>query len=450
MPGPVFHEASAGDVSGGTVAANHPRAIREVRAREIIDCRGLPTVQVDILLEDGSTGRADVPSGRSTGAHEAFELRDGGSRYRGLGVSRAVSNVTGVIGPAVTGKLADRQRELDAALITLDGTAGTSALGANALAGVSLAAARAAAASSGLPLYRYLASDGHILPVPLVNLINGGRHAAGQLDFQEFIVVPTAADSFGAALAESSEVNLALGEVLEARYGRSARVLGDEGGYVPPVSDPREALELLHLGVEKAGYTGRFQYGLDCAATHFHDPAANVYRFAGKTVSPQDLLSYYLEIIRDFEITTIEDPFAEDDFESFAALTAESGIQIVGDDLFVTSAVRLRRGIGLGAANALLWKFNQIGTLSEALDAAALAVSHGYGVCVSERSGETEDPLIADLTVALNAGQIKTGAPVRGERTAKYNRLLQIAEDLGPAARYAGSQFPNISLSRCS
>jgi len=242
MPGPAFNEVSAGDISGGSVAANHPRAIREVRAREIIDCRGLPTVQVDVLLEDGSTGRADVPSGRSTGAHEAFELRDGGSRYRGLGVSRAVSNVTGVIGPAITGKLADRQRELDAALITLDGTPGKSALGANALAGVSLAAARAAAASSGLPLYRYLASDGHVLPVPLVNLINGGRHAAGQLDFQEFIVVPTAADSFGAALAESSEVNLALGEVLEARHGRSARALGDEGGYVPPVSDPREAL----------------------------------------------------------------------------------------------------------------------------------------------------------------------------------------------------------------
>ena len=448
MCGPAFNEVSAGDVSGGNVAANHPRAIREVRAREIIDCRGLPTVQVDILLEDGSTGRADVPSGRSTGAHEAFELRDGGSRYRGLGVSRAVSNVTGVIGPAVTGKLADRQRELDAALITLDGTAGKSALGANALAGVSLAAARAAAASSGLPLYRYLASDGHILPVPLVNLINGGRHAAGQLDFQEFIVVPTAADSFGAALAESSEVNLALGEVLEARYGRSARALGDEGGYVPPVSDPREALELLHLGVEKAGHAGRFQYGLDCAATHFYDPADNSYRVAGRKLRPDELLGFYLEIIADFGITTIEDPFSEDDFESFAALTAQSAIQVVGDDLFVTSPARLQQGIDRHAANALLWKFNQVGTLTEAVDAAALAVSHGYAVCVSERSGDTEDPVIADLAVALNAGQIKTGAPVRGERTSKYNRLLQIEEELGPAARYPGSRFPRASTSR--
>jgi len=416
----------------------------------VLDCRGLPAVQVDVILEDGSLGRADVPSGRSTGSHEAFELRDGGSRYRGYGVRRAVANVNDTIGPSVTGRRADRQRELDAILVDLDGTPAKSALGANALAGVSLAAARAAAESSGLPLYRYLSSDGHVLPVPLVNLINGGKHAAGQLEFQEFIVVPTAATSFGAALAESSEVNLALGEVLEARHGRGARALGDEGGYVPPVSDPREALELLHLGVEKAGHTGRFQYGLDCAATHFHDPADNVYRFAGKAFSPRDLLSYYLEIIRDFEITTIEDPFAEDDFESFAALTAESGIQIVGDDLFVTSAVRLRRGIALGAANGLLWKFNQIGTLSEALDAAALAVSHGYGVCVSERSGETEDPLIADLTVALNAGQIKTGAPVRGERTAKYNRLLQIEEELGTAARYPGSHFPHVSLSRGS
>jgi enolase 1/2/3 len=432
------------------VTGNDPRAIRQVHAREILDCRGLPAVQVDVILEDGSLGRADVPSGRSTGSHEAFELRDGGSRYRGYGVRRAVANVNEIIGPAVAGRPADRQRELDATLVDLDGTPGKSKLGANALAGVSLASARAAAASSALPLYRYLSSDGHILPVPLVNLINGGKHAAGQLEFQEFIVVPTAAESFGAALAESSEVNLALGEVLEARHGRAALALGDEGGYVPPVSDPREALELLHLGVEKAGYSERFQYGLDCAATHFHDPANNVYRFAGKTLSPQDLLSYYLEIIRDFEITTIEDPFAEDDFESFAALTAESGIQIVGDDLFVTNSARLRRGIELGAANALLWKFNQIGTLSEALDTASLAVSHGYGVCVSERSGETEDPLIADLVVALNAGQIKTGAPVRGERTAKYNRLLQIAEDLGPAARYAGSHFPQISLSRCS
>jgi enolase len=426
------------------------RAISEVLAREVLDCRGLPTVQVDVVLADGSLGRADVPSGRSTGAYEARELRDGGTRYGGYGVRGAVANVVNILGPGVLGRPADRQRELDYRLIELDGTPDKSALGANALLGVSLAAARAAAISADLPLYRYLASDGHLLPVPLVNLINGGRHAAGQLQFQEFIVIPTGAPTFSEALAESSEVNLALGEVLEARYGRSALALGDEGGYVPPVSDPREALELLHIGVEKAGYTGRFQYGLDCAATHFYDADENIYRLAGKPLSADELLGLYLELIRDFGITTIEDPFAEDDFTSFAALTEQSGIQIVGDDLFVTNTARLLRGIEAGAANALLWKVNQIGTLSEALDAAAVATSHGYGVCVSERSGETEDPIIADLVVALNAGQIKTGAPVRGERTAKYNRLLQIEAELGTAALYPGAHFPAISVSRGS
>lgn len=418
------------------------RGIREVRAREVLDCRGLPTVQVDVLLGDGSMGRADVPAGRSTGTHEAVEIRDGGSRYGGYGVRRAVATVTEVIGPGVVGRRADHQRELDNCLLELDGTADKSHLGANAIVGVSLAAARAAAASAGLPLYRYLSADAHVLPVPLVNLINGGLHAAGQLDFQEFIVVPTGATSFGAALAQSSEVNLALGTVLQDRYGRSALALGDEGGYVPPISDPREALELLHLGVAKAGHSDRFRFGLDCAASHLYDREDNVYRVAGKPFTRDNLLEFYLELVRDFDLVTIEDPFTEDDFEGFAMLTAEAGIQIVGDDLFVTNPGRLRQGIDQGAANALLWKVNQIGTLSEALDAAAMAISHGYGVCVSERSGETEDPIIADLVVALNAGQIKTGAPVRGERTAKYNRLLQIEEELGTAASFPGKNFP--------
>jgi enolase len=427
------------------VQAVGEREIREVRAREVLDCRGLPTVQVDVILADGSAGRADVPAGRSTGAHEAREIRDGGSRYGGYGVRRAVANVTDVIGPAVVGRRADQQRELDRLLVDLDGTADKSALGANAILGVSLAAARAAAASAALPLYRYVSSDGHVLPVPLVNLINGGLHASGQLEFQEFIVVPTGAESFGEALAESSEVNLALAGVLAARYGRGALALGDEGGYVPPVADPREALELLHLGVEKAGHAGRFRYGLDCAATHFYHPEDGSYQLAGRRLRRDELLALYLELVADLGVVTIEDPFAEDDFESFALLTAEAGIQIVGDDLFVTSPARLRQGIEQGAANALLWKVNQIGTLSEARDAASMATSHGYGVCVSERSGETEDPIIADLAVALNAGQIKTGAPVRGERTAKYNRLLQIEEELGGAASYPGSRFPRTS-----
>lgn len=418
------------------------RGIRDVRAREVLDCRGLPTVQVDVLLGDGSMGRADVPAGRSTGTHEAAEIRDGGARYGGYGVRRAVSGVTEVIGPAIVGWRADHQREVDNRLVELDGTADKSRLGANAIVGVSLAVARAAAASAGLPLYRYLSADAHVLPVPLVNLINGGLHAAGELDFQEFIVVPTGAASFGAALALSSEVNLALGTVLSDRYGRTALALGDEGGYVPPISDPRQALELLHLGVAKAGHAGRFRYGLDCAASRLYDADEKVYRVAGKPFTTDNLLAFYLELVRDFDVVTIEDPFAEDDFEGFATLTAEAGVQIVGDDLFVTNPARLRHGIEQAAANALLWKVNQIGTLSEALDAAALATSHGYGVCVSERSGETEDPIIADLAVALNAGQIKTGAPTRGERTAKYNRLLQIEEELGTAASFPGSRFP--------
>jgi enolase 1/2/3 len=423
-------------VTGGS------REISAVRAREVIDCRGLPTVQVDVTLADGSMGRADVPAGRSTGTHEAREIRDGGTRFGGFGVRRAVTNVNETIAAAVVGRAADRQRELDALLVELDGTADRSGLGANALVGVSLAAARAAAFSASLPLYRYVSLDAHVMPVPLVNLINGGRHAAGELEFQEFIVIPVQAASFGEALAESSEVNLALGEVLAERYGRRALALGDEGGYVPPISDPRKALEMLDQGVQRAGHSGRFQYGLDCAATHFHDAVDGTYRVAGKRLGRDDLLDLYLELIRDFGVVTIEDPFGEDDFEGFATLTKTAGIQVVGDDLFVTNTARLERGIEMGAANALLWKVNQIGTLTEAMDAAATAIRNGYGVCVSERSGETEDPLIADLAVALNVGQIKTGAPVRGERTAKYNRLLQIEEELGPAAAYPGRRFP--------
>jgi enolase 1/2/3 len=418
------------------------REISAVRAREVIDCRGLPTVQVDLTLADGSMGRADVPAGRSTGTYEAREIRDGGVRYGGHGVRGAVANVNETIGPAIVGRPADHQRELDGFLVELDGTADRSGLGANALVGVSLAAARASALSAELPLYRYVCSDAHVMPVPLVNLINGGRHAAGELEFQEFIVIPVEAASFGEALAESSEVNLALGEVLAERYGRGALALGDEGGYVPPISDPKEALEMLHRGVERAGHSGRFQYGLDCAATHFHDAGEGMYRVDGKRLGRDELLDLYLELIRDFGVVTIEDPFAEDDFEGFAALTKATDIQVVGDDLFVTNSARLQRGIDLGAANALLWKVNQIGTLTEAMDAAAAATRHGYAVCVSERSGETEDPVIADLAVALNAGQIKTGAPVRGERTSKYNRLLQIEEELGSAAAYPGRRFP--------
>ncbi len=410
-------------------------------AREVLDCRGLPTVQVDLALADGTVATADVPSGRSTGSAEATELRDGGERFGGFGVLSAVANVNGEIRDALTGCPLPEQRELDATLIELDGTEQKSRLGANAILGVSLAAARARAATGGMPLYRSLSANAHMLPVPLVNLINGGKHASNDLDFQEFIVIPVGAGSIVEALQISTEVNLALAAILLERYGKSALNTGDEGGYAPAISSPHEALGLLHEAVGDAGHTGRFRYGLDCAASHYYDPGSRTYEVAGERRDSDGMSDLYRELIADFDVVTIEDPLDEDDFEGFSALTEVSGIQIVGDDLFVTNPKRLAAGIERGAANSLLWKVNQIGTLSEALDAAELAHRSGYSVVVSERSGETEDPIIADLAVALNAGQIKTGAPVRGERTAKYNRLIVIEEELGASASYPGDVF---------
>jgi enolase len=415
--------------------------VRDIRAREVLDCRGLPTVQVDVELEGGVIGTADVPSGRSTGSNEAHELRDGGDRFGGFGVLGAVGNVAGEIRGTLVGSPLPEQRSLDNSLIELDGTEDKSRLGANAILGVSLAAARARARAGRVPLYRALNANAHVVPVPLVNLINGGKHASNDLDFQEFIVIPTGADSILEALQISTEVNLALAEILLERYGKSALNTGDEGGYAPAISDPREALGLLHEAVADAGHEGRFRYGLDCAATHYYDRDAGTYAIAGSTRDTDGMIELYLELIRDFDVITIEDPLDEEDFRGFARLTAESGIQIVGDDLFVTNPQRLRMGIAQNAANALLWKVNQIGTLSEALDAADLAHRNAYKVVVSERSGETEDPIIADLAVALGAGQIKTGAPVRGERTAKYNRLIRISEELGATAVYPGREL---------
>jgi enolase 1/2/3 len=410
-------------------------SISRIVAREVLDCRGLPTVQVDVVA-GGVLGRADVPAGRSTGSHEARELRDGGTRFGGFGVRTAVANVNERIAPALLGRPAAPQRALDAALIELDGSDDKSVLGANAILGVSLAAARAAAAAHELPLYRFLNANAHVLPVPQVNLINGGRHASNDLDFQEFVIVPSGAESILHALQISTEVNLQLGEILLDRFGKSALNTGDEGGYAPPISDPEEALGYLHEAVSRAGYDDVVTYGLDCAATHLYDPADETYHVAGRRYDRAGMIDLYLRLIARYGIVTIEDPLHEDDFEGFAELTESSGIQIIGDDLFVTNPARLQRGIELGAANSLLWKVNQIGTLTEALDTADQAFRNGYSVVVSERSGETEDPIIADLSVALNAGNIKTGAPVRGERTAKYNALLRIAEELGPAGVY--------------
>lgn len=420
--------------------------ISSIRAREVLDCRGLPTVQVDVRLKDSSmVARADVPSGRSTGANEAHELRDEGARFGGFGVRRAVANVNEVIAPALVGTSVASQRDLDARLVELDATPDKSALGANALLGVSLAAARAAAAAGGRPLYRHLSADAHLLPVPLVNLINGGQHASNDLDFQEFIILPVGASSMLEALQISTEVNLVLAGILSAQFGKVALNTGDEGGFAPPISSPEQALELLHEAVDKSGWANAIAYGLDCAATQWYDGQADRYQLDGQSLDRDQLIARYLRLIEDFDLVTIEDPLHEEDFEGFAELTATSGIQIVGDDLFTTNPARIVQGIEVAAANSLLWKVNQIGTLSEAWDAATMAFRHGMSVVVSERSGETEDPIIADLVVALGAGQIKTGAPVRGERTAKYNRMLQIEEELGSVARYAGDVFGTLS-----
>jgi enolase len=421
--------------------------ITGLAAREVLDCRGLPTLQVEIELDEAITGTADVPSGRSTGSNEAFELRDGGERFGGFGMLQAAGHVTGEISDSLLGTELVSQRQLDADLIALDGTENKSRLGANAVLGVSLAASRALAEFAGLPLYRSVSSNGHILPVPLVNLINGGKHASNDLDFQEFMVIPVGADSILEALQISVETNFALAEILLERYGKVALNTGDEGGFAPPISDPHEALTLLHEAVAAAGYEGRFRYGLDCAASHYYDADSGTYEIDGVSRDRDAMIEMYQELIAKYDIVTIEDPLDEEDFEGFAALTEVAGIQIVGDDLFTTNPVRLARGLEIGAANSLLWKFNQIGTLSEALDAAEMAHKAGYSVVVSERSGETEDPIIADLSVSLGAGQIKTGAPVRGERTAKYNRLIKISEELGETAVYPGDVFATAPVS---
>ncbi len=415
--------------------------ITGVKAREILDCRGTPTVQVDVWVDGALRGRADVPSGRSTGSYEAYEMRDGGQRYSGFGVLKAIRNVNATIAGEVIGRDVTGQRAIDQLMIGLDGTANKSRLGANAILGVSLAVARAAAATLELPLYRYLNSSAHVLPVPMMNLINGGKLSSNDLCFQEFIMMPVGANSFSEALQITAEVNAILRPITAERYGKLAINVGDEGGVVPPIVDVREALDLLVEAVRRSGYEDKIVYAFDCAATHLFDSKSGTYSFEGKQLSTEEVIEFFKKLCSEYPIASIEDPLQEDDFEGFAAITKALDTQIVGDDLFVTNKERLARGLQNGAANAVLWKVNQIGTLTEAMETAAMAFRNGYGVCVSERSGETEDPMIADLVVALNAGQIKTGAPVRSERVAKYNRFLQIEEELGSAATYAGKNF---------
>ena len=415
--------------------------ITNAKAREIIDCRGTPTVEVDMWVDGMLRGRAAVPCGRSVGSYQAFELRDGGSRYNGLGVLKAVSNVNEIIAPEIIGVDVTEQRKIDELMTTLDGTQQKTKLGANAILAVSLAAARAASNSLDIPLYRYINLNACVLPVPMMNLVNGGKLASNDLDFQEFIIMPVGAQSFSEALQITVEINTILGRIILEKYGKLALNVGDEGGYVPPMTKIREPFEVLIQAVAEAGWEDKIVYALDVAATHLYDKKTGRYKVEGKELTTEDMIGLYKELVSTYPIASIEDPLQEDDYEGFARLTKELSIQIVGDDLFVTNTKRLSKGIEMGAANALLWKYNQAGTLSEALDAASMACRNSYGVVVSERSGETEDYTIADCVVGLNAGQIKTGAPVRSERTCKYNQLLRIEEELGSSAKYAGRAF---------
>jgi enolase len=416
-------------------------AVTSLHAREILDSRGDPTIEVDAVLEDGSIGRAAVPSGASTGEHEALELRDGDERrFGGRGVLRAVDNVTSILGPGVTGIDALDQRGVDTRLLDLDGTRDKSALGANAILGASLAVAHAAAASVGLPLYRYLGGpSAHLLPLPLMNVINGGAHADNELELQEFMLAPVGAASFSEALRWGAEIYHALKGALKDR-GLSTGV-GDEGGFAPEVATAADALELLVGAIETAGLEPGDEVALamDPATSEIYDDGS--YRLEGKARSSKELVEFWRSLIDAFPIVSIEDALAEDDWDGWALLTAELGsrVQLVGDDLFATTAERLERGLAQGAATAILVKVNQIGTLTETIDVTRAAMANRYGVVVSHRSGETEDTTIADLAVALDAGQIKTGAPARSERVAKYNRLLRIEEQLGESARYAGA-----------
>ncbi len=415
--------------------------ITGVIAREILDSRGNPTVEVEIETSVGAFGRAAVPSGASTGKHEALELRDGGSRYRGKGVSRAVANVRDTIGPALVGRPVLDQRGIDQLLLELDGSQNKSNLGANAILGVSLAAAHAAAASVGIPLFRYLGgANAHLLPVPLMNVINGGRHAANDLDLQEFMVVPLEGAGFADALRMGTEVYHALGELLDARGMRGG--LGDEGGYAPPLRTSAEALNLLVAAIEAAGYAPGTDVALalDAAASELYRDGLYVLAGESSRFDSAGMVEYLAGLVDRFPIVSIEDGLAEDDWEGWKMLTSSLGgrVQLVGDDLFVTDIDRVQTGIAAGVANAVLIKVNQVGTVTETLDCIDLAVSNGYKAVISHRSGETEDYSIADLAVATGAGQIKTGAPARSERTAKYNQLLRLEEYLGTAARFAG------------
>jgi enolase 1/2/3 len=419
--------------------------IADVRARQILDSRGNPTVEVDVRLDSGAFGRAAVPSGASTGVHEAVELRDGEGAYGGKAVTKAVANVAGEIADVVRGRDAADQAGLDRLLIELDGTPNKGRLGANAILGVSLATAKAAAADAGVSLFRYLGGDeARVLPVPMLNVINGGAHAQNSLDLQEFMLVPAGAASFSAALEIGATVFHALKALLHERGHATA--VGDEGGFAPDLDSSEQAIEVVLEAAERAGQREKVAVALDPAATEIWRGGA--YRFEGRELAPDAMNEFWAALVERHPIVSIEDPIAEDEWDSWAALTSRLGerVQLVGDDLFVTSPERLQRGIDEGVANAILVKVNQIGTLTETLEAIRLAQANGYRAVISHRSGETEDTTIADLAVATGAGQIKTGAPSRTDRVAKYNQLLRIEEELGDRAIYPGwDAFPRLT-----
>ena len=418
-------------------------AIIDIHAREILDSRGNPTVEVEVLLEDGSFGRAAVPSGASTGAHEAVELRDGDkSRYMGKGVLKAVEAVNGEIRDELTGGDAEDQRDIDYAMIELDGTENKSRLGANAILGVSLAVAKAAADARGLPLYSYVGGvSAHVLPVPMMNIINGGEHADNPIDFQEFMVMPVGAPSLAEAVRWGAEIFHTLKKGLHEKG--LATAVGDEGGFAPNIASTRAALDFVSTSIEKAGFKlgTDIKLALDCAATEFFKNGKYEISGEGLSLSPVEMADYLAKLAADYPIISIEDGMSEDDFEGWKALTDQIGhkVQLVGDDLFVTNPKRLQMGIAKGLANSLLVKVNQIGTLTETLEAVSIAQRNGYTADMSHRSGETEDATIADLAVATNCGQIKTGSLARSDRLAKYNQLIRIEEELGSSAHYAGA-----------
>lgn len=424
-------------------------SIKSIKAREILDSRGNPTVEVDLFTDKGMF-RAAVPSGASTGAYEAVELRDGDkSRYLGKGVTKAISNIHNIIAPAVVGKSVTDLAALDKLMIDLDGTPNKSKLGANAILAVSLAACRAGAAEKNVPLYQHIADIAGTtirLPVPAFNVINGGSHAGNRLAMQEFMILPIGASSFKEAYRMGSEVYHNLKNVIQARYGQDAINVGDEGGFAPPILSNKEGLELLKLAIEKAGYTGKVKIGMDVAASEFKVEKGYDLDFKTKNndgsqvISGEKLADLYREFIAEYPIVSIEDPFDQDDWESYEKLTASVSVQIVGDDLLVTNPERIKTGIEKKSCNALLLKVNQIGTVSESIEAALLSRKAGWGVMVSHRSGETEDTFIADLVVGLGTGEIKTGAPCRSERLAKYNQLIRIEEELGDKAVFAGDR----------